>query len=116
MQNESHRRGGQAGIAIQQRDDGRHVGAADGDDQQNAEEQRDADDQREKLLCVGMQHQENRAADGDREQQEVDEILSLIGDGPLRQDFLQLSRGHQAAGEGEAAKNDFHGEHRHHEL
>ena len=63
-----------------------------------------------------MQHQINRASDGHDEQQQVDEVLSFIRDGALRQDFLQFSRGHQTAGEGQASENDFHGEHRHHEL
>ena len=83
---------------------------------QHAEHQRHADDQREELLSFRMQHQVNRTADGDAEQQEVDEILSFISDRPLGQDFLQLSRRHQTAGKSQPSENHFHGEHRHSEL
>ncbi len=41
--------------------------------------------------------------------------MSFIGDGALRQNFLELAGGHQAAGEGERAENYFHGEDGHHE-
>jgi hypothetical protein len=116
IEDKSHGRGGETGVAVQEGDDRRHVGAADGDNQQDSEDQRDADDQWEELFGFGMQDQINGAADGDGEQQEVDEVLSFIGDGPLGQDLLQLSRRHEAAGNGEASEDDFHGEHRHHEF
>ena len=45
----------------------------------------------------------------------VDEVLSFIGDGALRENFLKLARGHQAAGKGEASEDYFHGEDRHSE-
>ena len=51
-----------------------------------------------------------------REQRQIDEVLSLIGERTLRQDFLQFSRGHQTAGKGERAENHFHGENGHHEA
>ena len=47
FEHESHRRGRKSGVGVQQRDHRRHVRAADGDDQQHAEQQRDADDERE---------------------------------------------------------------------
>ena len=50
------------------------------------------------------------------EEAEVDEVLSFVGDGALRQDLLQLARGHQAAGEGERAEDDLERQHAHHEL
>ena len=68
------------------------------------------------MLRFGMQHQVNGDPDRDPNSSEVDEVLSFIGNRPLRQDFLQLSRRHQAAGEGQAAEDDFHRQHRHHEL
>jgi hypothetical protein len=79
-------------------------------------QQRNAHDQREELLRLRMQHQINRAAYGDGEQQEVDEILPFIRDGPLGQDFLQLPRCHQTASKRQPSENHFHREHRHHEL
>ncbi len=116
FEHESHGRGRKAGVGVQQRDDRRHVRAADGNDQEHADDQGDADDHGEQFLRAGMQHEIDGAGDGDREEQEVDEVLSFIGDRPLGQNFLQLSSGHQTAGESQAAEDDFHREHRHHEF
>ncbi len=116
FEHESHGRGRKAGVGIQQRDHGRHVGAADRNDQQHAEDQRHANDDRKEHFRFGMQHQVNGAADGHDEQEKVDEVLPFIGDRPLRQNLLQLSRGHQAAGKSQASEDDFHRQHRHHEL
>ena len=57
VEHESHGRGGQAGIGIEQRDHRRHVRAADGNDHQNAEEERDHDHHGKKLARSGMQDQ-----------------------------------------------------------
>src|ERR1700732_1604073 len=115
VQHEAHGCGGEAGVGVQERDDRGHVRAADGDDEHHAEEERDDDHGGEELHLVGMQDQDDGNGDGQSEHAEVDEVLSLIGDGALRQNFLQLPGGHQAAGEGERAENHFHGEHGHHE-
>ena len=106
-EDKAHGRGGQASVTIQQRNDGRHIRAADGDDQQHAERQRDQNHERKQGLCSGMQHQSYGDANGAGEQHEVDEVLAFISQRPLRQDFLQFARGHQAAGNGQAAENDF---------
>ena len=116
VEHESHGGGGKSGVGVQQRDHRWHVRAADGDDHEHAEDQRNAHHQRKELLRLGMQDEINGAADGDGEQQEVDEVLSFIGDRALGQDLLELARRHQAAGEGQGAENHFHGKHRHHEL
>ena len=47
----------------------------------------------------------------DDEQRKIDVILALEGDRPLGQDFLELSRGHQASGEGQRAKDHFDRDH-----
>src|ERR1039458_1883723 len=56
---------------------------------------------------------------GDRqrasEQRKVDQVLAFVSERPLRQNFLQLASSHQAASYGQAAKNDFQRQHRHHE-
>ena len=88
MQHESHCCGGQAGVGVQQGDYGRHIGAADRNDQEHAENQGDAHNQREELLRFWMQHQVNRSTDRHDEEQEVHQILSLVGNRALRQDFL----------------------------
>src|ERR1700722_15895587 len=116
MEDEPHGRGGKAGVGIQERDHGRHVGAADGNNEQDSEDQRDADDDGEEYFRIGMQHEVDGASYGDDEEHEVDEILAFIGNGPLRQNFLELSRSHQTAGKCEAAEDDFHRQHRHHEF
>ena len=62
-----------------------------------------------------MEEEDNRKRDGQGEKGEVDEVLSLINDGTLRQDFLKFACGHQATGEGEGAEDYLHGQHSHHE-
>src|ERR1035441_3787319 len=56
---------------------------------------------------------------GDRqrasEQRKVDQVLAFVSERPLRQNFLQLASSHQATGYGQATKNDFQRQHRHHE-
>ena len=54
-----------------------------------------------------MKHQPERDQDGCPEHRQADEVLPLVGNGPLRQHFLQLPRGDQASGEGERADNHF---------
>ncbi len=115
IEDEAHGCGGKSGVGIQQRDHGGHIGAADGDDHQHAEDQRNYEHQREEMNVAGIVDEIGGDADRDGEEQEVDEVLTFICDGALRQDFLQFSGGHQAAGEGERAENYFHREDGHHE-
>jgi hypothetical protein len=63
----------------------------------------------------GSRPGKHRQRHGNRQQREIDDVLSFISDGTLRQQLLQLAGGHQAAGEGQAAQDHFHREHRHHE-
>ena len=61
--------GGKSGVGIQQRDHRRHVGAADRDDQQHAEDQRRSPTMTgNKRRVRGMQHQVNGQPDGDGQQ------------------------------------------------
>src|SRR6267143_4612996 len=115
IEHEAHGRGGKAGVRVQERDDSGHVRPTDGDDQHHAEDERDDDHGGEEFHLLGMHTQDDGDGDGESEHAEVDEVLSFIGDGSLRQNFLELPRGHQAAGEGERAENYFHGEDGHHE-
>ena len=62
-----------------------------------------------------MEDQVRGQRDGQGEEAEVDEVLALVGDRPLRQDLLQLARGHQAARERERAEDHLQGQHGHHE-
>src|SRR5216684_814840 len=115
VQHEAHGRGGKTGVGVQQRNHRGHVRAADGNDQHDAENQRNEDHGGKQFDLLRM-HGENRGDGyGQRQHAEVDEVLSFIRDGALRQNFLQLAGGHQAAGEGERAENHFHGKHGHQE-
>ncbi len=115
VQHEAHGCRGKPGIGVQQRNHRGHVRAADGNDQHHAEDERN-DNHGGKQFDLFRVHGENRGdGHGQRQHAEVDEVLSFISDGALRQNFLQLAGGHQAAGEGERAENHFHGQHGHHE-
>ncbi len=116
IEGETHGAGGKAGVGIQNRDHGGHVGAADGDDEQHAEQQGQAA-KIGKQEGVGRDHdQAHRQAQRDGEQGEVDGVLITVGDGPLRQDLLQFAHGHEAAGEGEEAEQRFDHQRDHHDV
>ncbi len=115
IEHEAHGCGGKPGVGIQQRNHRGHIGAADGDDHQHAEDQWNYEHQREEMHVAGIVHEVCGDANRDCQQREVDDILTFIGDGALRQDFLKFSGGHQAAGERESAQNYLHREHGHHE-
>src|ERR1700722_2377326 len=115
IEDETNGRGGKSGVGIQQGNDGGHIGAADGNDHEHAEDEGNYEHQRKQMHVAGIVDEVRGDGDRDREQRKVDEILTFICDGALGQDFLQFSRGHQAACEGEGAENYFHGKHGHHE-
>ncbi len=115
LQREPHRRGREPGVGIQQGDHRRHVGAANGDDHHHAEEERDRHDQREEQGLRRVVDHVGPGGDGHGEEGEIDEVLVLENDRPLRQDLLELPGGHQAARERERTEDDFNREHRHHE-
>ena len=68
----------------------------------------------QRLLGMEDQVGRDRRRDTARDR-EIDEILALEGDRPLRQDLLELAGGHQAAGEGQRAQDDLQRQHRHRE-
>jgi hypothetical protein len=63
-----------------------------------------------------VEHQHDHEHEGRREHREVHGVLALVDDGPLRQPFLKLPRGHQASGEDEEPEDDLDAEHRGVEL
>src|SRR5664279_270842 len=69
----------ESGVGVQQRDHGRHVGAADGDDHEHAEYQRDDHHRRIEAHVLGMQHQHHRDSDRDPQEAQIDDVLSFIG-------------------------------------
>ena len=104
VQREPHGAGRKAGVGIQDGDHGGHIGAADGDDQQHAEQQRQAGKDRKQPGVGGHQDQPHGEPGGDQEQHEVDGVLVAVGDGTLRQHLLQFAHGHKAAREGQEAQ------------
>ena len=100
VQNKSQQRRGKAGVGIQQRDDGWHVRAADGSDQQHSENQRHNHHDRKQYGVSGIHHQRHCQPQRSRQNGEADDILPAIDDWPLRQELLQLARGDQAARKG----------------
>ncbi len=104
VEHEAHRHRRQPGVGVQQRDDRRHVGAADGQDQQHAEGERQHDHDREQLPRLRAPHHVGARGQRDQRQQPVEDVLVLEGDGPRRQHFLELAGGHQAAGERQVAE------------
>ena len=77
---------------------------------------RPGEDREQIQVSVGTRISRTPRPSGDGEQHEVDGVLVLVGDGPLRQDLLQLAHGHQAAGEGEEAEQRFDHQRHHHEA
>ena len=63
-----------------------------------------------------MRHQHPGDNDCDSQEPQVNNVLSSIRDGPLRQDFLQFSRGHKAAGKRQRTEDNFQRKHAHHET
>ncbi len=103
VEREAGDRGRHAGERVEQRDDDRHVGAADGQHAEHAEQQRRDDDAAERReRDVAREHVAGESED--REQHEaVDELLPGIGDGPARHQFLQLGESDETAGEADRA-------------
>ncbi len=58
--------------------------------------------------AVGIEHQHQRRQDGRAQHRQADEVLALVDDGPLREQFLQLAGGDQAAREAQRADDDLH--------
>ena len=73
VEDEAHGGGGEAGVGIQERDDGGHVGAADGDDEHDAEDERDDDHDREEAASAsGSRTRMTATTSGDAEEQRRD--------------------------------------------
>ena len=70
---------------------------------------------REEPSLFGMQNQVSGNDQREGENPQIDDVLALVGNRPLRQKLLQLAGGHQATGERERAENDLQPQHRHRE-
>ena len=117
VQNESHGRGGKTGVGIEQRDDGGHIGSADGDDHEHAEDEGYDDHHRERVgVAPGCHYEVNGNGNRNRQQRQIDEVLPLIGNRALGQNLLQFPRRHQTAGEGQRGEDDLQGDNCHHEA
>ena len=94
VEHEAHGHGRQPGVGIQKRDDGGHVGAADGNDQEHAEGQRDQDNQREQQPAARKDHQQHAGQNSHAQEREIDRVLAFVGDGPGGDDFHELAGRH----------------------
>ena len=78
VEHEAHGDGGESRVRVQDRDHCRHVGPADRDDEQNAEEQRQHDDrpeERRRPPSGRMERQRDREGQSDAKQREVAQVL-----------------------------------------
>jgi hypothetical protein len=111
VEHEAHRDRGETRVGVEDRDDRRHVGAADRHDQHPAEVEGQEDDTAEgvgRQPAFGLKIRRAPAHDGHAERDEVDDVLARVDPRPLRNplDFLELRRGDDRAGEGEVAEDD----------
>src|SRR6059058_2312653 len=111
VEHKAHRDGREAGVGVEDRDHGGHVGAADGDDEQHPEEQgetRHGEERPRRPRRRRVQDDQHAERHSDDQHTHVDDVLPEISDGSLRdpRDLLQFSRGHEAAGECEKAEDD----------
>ncbi len=113
FEDEAKQRCGEARIGVQKRNDRGHVRAADGSDQHDAENQRDADHDRKEKRHLGMNDESDDQSKRGRENGQADIVLTFISDGTLRQNFLQFAGGDQAASKGQRADNHFQPDFRH---
>ncbi len=100
VEDKSHGCGGESSVGIEQRNHRGHVGAADGYDHHHTENQGDEDNQRKQRLLPGVEHQNHRQQNRNAQKRQVDEVLTAIGNGALRQHLLKFAGGHQASREG----------------
>ena len=89
-------------IGVEHRHHDRHVGAADRQDQQEADRQRqhDQQDEGDRMAAHGEPHQQHHQDDAD---QGVERMLAAEDQRRARDQALQLGEGHDRAGEGDGA-------------
>ena len=105
LQREADARRRPAGIGIQHRDHHRHVGAADGNDQGDAEDEARAGDRPERP--VRLVHDEiDDQADDRGEDQKVEHMPRRQNDRRARHVAVELGEGDERAGEGDGADGD----------
>ena len=99
VQREADARRGPSRIAVQHRDDDRHVGAADRDDDQHAQHERDRRHRDERRpVRAGRRHHERDAETNHHEgEHQVDDVLPLEDDGRAREQPEHLAQPCQLA-------------------
>ena len=106
VQREAARGHGKAGERVQQRDDHRHVGAADGQHERHAKDEREHHQSDEGEGDRGDRQHGDGKADHRRRQQRVHDLLRGIGDGRAGHQLLQLGERDHAARERDRADCD----------
>ena len=102
LDGEADAAGSPAGIAVEHRHHDRHVGAADRNDEQEAEADRQQRHQPEQCLRAGH-HEQDDQQHQQRAQAGIEQVLALEGDRIALHQRLQLGEGDQRAREGDAA-------------
>ena len=107
VDHEARHRHGRAGERVQQRDDDRHVGAADRQGHRHAEDQgRGQDDEHQREVRRAGDEQEQRGDDGDAGEGQRHELAARDDDRLARDQALELARRDDRAGERDRADDD----------
>ena len=114
LEREAGRRRGETGVRVEQRDDDRHVGAADGQHREDAEHEARAAHRVEELdTCSGIDHEERPASPASRQNIPMfEDVLALVGDRRAGDEALQLAERHDASGERQRAEEHLEPERR----
>ena len=88
---------------VQERDDDRHVGAADRQDEEDPEQRRAGEDDREQPALLGAGDDRDAGSGDDREQEPVHDLLAGIGDRAAADQLLELRERDHRAGERDRA-------------
>jgi hypothetical protein len=101
----SDARGRPARIGVEHRDDDRHVGAADRNDDEHAEQEREQRQEPERGVALAP-HEPYDAQDEERRDHEVDEVAQRQQDRLAAHAAVELEEGDHRAGEGDGADRD----------
>ena len=111
---EREARGGgrEARVRVQERDDDGHVRGADRQDEQHAEEEREGAHRVEEDGVARIEDERDEDDDRAAEEEEVEDVLSLVRDRLALHELLELREGDEAARERDAAEQDLEAERR----
>ena len=103
VEHEPRRGGREARERVQERDHDGHVGAADRQHEEDAEEEREPDQREQRPLGVDARDHRDAEPDGAEEDGGVGDVLRREHDRPSREELLELGERHERAGERDGA-------------